>query len=56
MTSDYEPSKISEDDSRKFYENEYNSEIKTVTYRIIAILKDYSLSFTEKVLYKVIVK
>ena len=53
MTSDYEPSEISENESKKFYKNEYNSEIRSISNRIIAILKDYSPSFTEKVLSKV---
>jgi hypothetical protein len=53
MTSDYEPSEISEDDSKKFYENSYNSEIRTVASRIVAILKDYSPLFIEKIFLKV---
>jgi hypothetical protein len=52
MTSDYESSEISENESKKFYENEYNSEIKTILNRIIAILKNYSSSFIEKILLK----
>ncbi len=54
MTSDYEPSEISEDDSKKFYENSYNSEIRTVASRIVVILKDYSPLFIKNILFKMI--
>ncbi len=45
MISDYESSEISENESKKFFENEYNSKIRTISNRIIAILKDYSPLF-----------